>query len=67
MPANQRSRPHVRHKLQAYEERLQSLYEQNLGLPRRERRTVLKLYEQLVEEGYTLSLRHVEDLLFERG
>ena len=52
-PRYRRSQPPVRHKLQAYEERLQSLYEQNLGLPRRERRTVLKLYEQLVEEGYT--------------
>ena len=52
-PRYQRRQPPVRHKLQAYEERLQSLYEQNLGLPRRERRTVLKLYEQLVEEGYT--------------
>ena len=34
-PRYQRSQPPVRHKLQAYEERLQSLYEQNLGLPRR--------------------------------
>jgi len=52
-PRYRRSQPPVRHKLHAFEERLQSLYEQNLVLPRRERRTVLKLYEQLVEEGYT--------------
>jgi len=65
-PRYRRSQPPVRHKLQAYEERLQLLYEQNLGLPRRERRTVLKLYEQLVEEGYTGSCapvyRFVKDL-----
>lgn len=52
-PCYRRSQPPVRHNLHAFEKRLQSLYEQNVGLPSRERRTTLKLYEQLVEEGYT--------------
>lgn len=43
----------VLHKLADYEERLRLYYEQDLKRPRRERRTAVKLYKQLVEEGYT--------------
>ena len=43
----------VRHKLCDYEGRLQALFEQDLKRPRRERRTGVTLYEQLVLEGYT--------------
>lgn len=52
-PCYHRSVPPVRHKLSGYEDRLRSLYKQDLSRPRRERRTAVKLYEQLVEEGYT--------------
>ncbi len=41
------------HKLAGFEVRLRSLYKQDLSHPRRERRTAVKLYEQLVVEGYT--------------
>lgn len=52
-PCYHRSVLPVRHKLSGYQDRLRSLYEQDLSRPRRERRTAVKLYEQLVEEGYT--------------
>lgn len=52
-PHYHRSQAPVRHKLQGFEERLRSLFEQDQKRPRRERRTAVKLYEQLVEEGYT--------------
>ncbi len=52
-PRYQRSQPPVRHKLQGFEDRLRSLFEQDQKRARRERRTAVKLYEQLVEEGYT--------------
>ncbi|WP_228408557.1 IS21 family transposase [Profundibacter amoris] len=51
-PRYQRSQPPVRHKLQGFEDRLRSLFEQDQKRARRERRTAVKLYEQLVEEGY---------------
>ena len=52
-PRYHRSGPPVRHKLQGFEGRLSTLFEQDQTRPRRERRTAVKLYEQLVEEGYT--------------
>ena len=52
-PRYQRNQPPVRHKLQGFEERLRSLFEQDQNRARRERRTAVKLYEQLVEDGYT--------------
>ncbi len=52
-PRYQRSQAPVRHKLQGFEERLRSLFEQDQKRARRERRTAVKLYEQLVEDGYT--------------
>ena len=52
-PRYHRSGPPVRHKLQGFEDRLRSLFEQDQKRARRERRTSVKLYEQLVEEGYT--------------
>ena len=51
-PCYKRKVAPVQHKLAGYEDRLKSLYERDLKRPRRERRTVAKLYEQLVEEGY---------------
>ncbi len=53
LPRYQRSQPPVRHKLQGFEDRLRSLFEQDQKRVRRERRTAVKLYELLVEEGYT--------------
>jgi transposase len=52
-PCYHRNGPPVRHKLQGFEDRLRGMYERDQGAPRRERRTAVKLYEQLVEEGYT--------------
>lgn len=52
-PHYQRTAPVVRHKLQGYEDRLTSMWEQDQQRPRREQRTALKLYEQLVGEGYS--------------
>ncbi len=43
-----------------YEGRLRNLFEQDLKLPRRERRTATRLYEQLVLEGYTGSYSPVQ-------
>lgn len=59
-PSYQRQTDPVRHKLCAYEERLQTLFEQDLKRPRRERRTGVKFYEQLVLEGYTGSYSPVQ-------
>jgi len=52
-PHYHRKEPPVRHKLAGFEGRLSALFEQDQTRPRRERRTAVKLYEQLVEEGYT--------------
>ncbi len=52
-PSYHRSGPPVLHKLADFEDRLSTLYKQDLSQPRRARRTAVKLYEQLVEEGYT--------------
>ena len=46
-PRYQRSQAPVRHKLQGFEERLRSLFEQDQKRARRERRTAVKLYELL--------------------
>ena len=59
-PSYQRQADPVRHKLCDFEERLQPLFEQDLKRPRRERRTGVKLYEQLVLEGYTGSYSTVQ-------
>jgi len=50
----------VRHELCDYEGRLQTLFEQDLKRPRRERRTGVTLNEQLVLEGYTGSYSPVQ-------
>ena len=52
-PGYHRSGPPVLHKLSGFEDRLKLMFEQDLKRPRRERRTIVKLYEQLVKEGYT--------------
>lgn len=52
-PYYHRKVPPVRHKLTGFEERLRLLFEQDQKRPRRERRTAVKFYELLVEEGYT--------------
>ena len=52
-PHYHRNEPPVRYKLAGFQERLSTLYKHDLSLPRRERRTAVKLYEKLVEEGYT--------------
>ncbi|WP_262689830.1 IS21 family transposase [Kordiimonas aestuarii] len=60
-PSYRRQAGPVRHKLcDGYDVRLQALYEQDLKRARRERRTALKLYEQLVLEGYTGSYSPVQ-------
>lgn len=59
-PRYQRQIEPVRHKLCDFEGRLQTLFEQDLTRPRRERRTGVKLYEQLVLEGYTGSYSTVQ-------
>ena len=52
-PHYHRNEPPVRHKLAGFQDRLRTFYKHDLSLPRRERRTAVKLYEKLVEEGYT--------------
>jgi transposase len=51
-PNYQRKAPAGRHKLQGFEDRLNEMWELDQQRPKRERRTALKLYEQLVSEGY---------------
>jgi transposase len=66
VPHYHREQATVRYKLRDFEEALRLYYEQDLKRPRRERRTALKLYEQLVTEGYTGSYspvcRFIKDL-----
>jgi len=52
-PHYHRAQAAIRHKLSDFEGPLRLYYEQDLKRPRRERRTALKLYEQVVTEGYT--------------
>ena len=52
-PSYQRKEPAVLHKLKEYEALLLQWYEADLKRPKRERRTATKLYEQLLQEGYT--------------
>jgi len=59
-PSYHRQVDPVRHKLCDYEERLQTPFEQDLKLARRDRRTAIKLYEQFVLEGYTGSYSPVQ-------
>jgi transposase len=59
-PSYHRQVDPVRHKLCDYEGRLQNLFEHDLKLPRRKRRTATRLYEQLVLEGYTGSYSPVQ-------
>ena len=54
------------HKLHDFKDRLQYLFEHDLMLPKRGRRTAIKLYEQLVLEGYKGSYypvrRHIQSI-----
>jgi transposase len=47
-PSYTRTEPAVRHKLRGFEDRLRKMYGHDQSLARRERRTSVKLYEQLV-------------------
>jgi len=51
-PSYERKERAVLHKLTGYESLLIDWFEADLKRPKRERRTVKKLYEQLVKEGY---------------
>lgn len=60
-PRYRRQGSPVRHKLcDGFDVRLRELYDQDLKRPRRERRTALKLYEQLIGEGYVGSYSPVQ-------
>ena len=59
-PSYHRHSGPVRHKLCDYEGRLRDLFNQDSKRPRRERRTAVKLYGQLVSEGYTGSYSPVQ-------
>ena len=60
-PSYQRQAPQARHKLcDGFDTRLQELFEQDQKRACRERRTAVKLYEQLVSEGYTGSYSQVQ-------
>ncbi|MDF1671180.1 MAG: hypothetical protein P1U83_16370 [Roseovarius sp.] len=59
-PIYQRQLPPVRHKLSGLDARLQERYYLDQKRPRRERRTALQLYEQLVLDGYTGSYSPVQ-------
>ncbi len=56
---NRKSSPVLR-VLHDHKERLQALYEYDLTRPERKRRTAIKLYEQLISEGYTGSYSTVQ-------
>ncbi len=51
-PGYQLQTPKPRHQLGPYEEQLKSWYTYDLSRPLRERRTGVKLYQQLIHEGY---------------
>jgi transposase len=60
-PQYRERQPRVGHKLNGqFEKRLGELFEHDLQLRRRERRTAKKLYETLVAEGYTGSYSPVQ-------
>nr|WP_309504250.1 hypothetical protein [uncultured Roseovarius sp.] len=60
-PSYQRQVPPVRHKLcNGFDLRLQDLFDRDQKRLRRERRTAVRLYEQLVSEGYTGSYSPVQ-------
>ena len=60
-PSYRRQGSPVRHKLcDGFDVRLRELFDQDVKQPRKERRTALKLYEQLVGEGYTGSYSPVQ-------
>ena len=62
-PCYRRANPPVRHKLQGFEDDLRSMWEMDQQRPCRERRTALKLYEQLVGKGsYSPVCRYVKQL-----
>lgn len=52
-PSYQRTAPASQHKLKDHEAILQQWYEFDLKRPKRERRNAQKLYEQLLQEGYS--------------
>lgn len=65
-PRYQRRQPRVGSKLNAqFEARLRELFEHDLSLRRRDRRTAKKLYEELVAEGYTGSYSPVQRFVSE--
>ena len=60
-PSYQRQARPVRHKLcNGFDLRLQDLFDQDQKRPRRDRRTAVRLYDQLVLEGYTGSYSPVQ-------
>ena len=60
-PRYRRRQPRVGHKLNGqFEARLRELFEHDLSLRRRDRRTGKKLYEELVAQGYTGSYSPVQ-------
>ncbi|GGO58465.1 hypothetical protein [Roseovarius pacificus] len=66
-PCYQHQASPVRHKLcNGFDFRLQDLSDQDQKRPRRERRTALRLYEQLVVEGYTGSYSPVQRFVRDR-
>ncbi|HEV8036685.1 IS21 family transposase [Yoonia sp.] len=65
-PRYRRQQPRVGSKLNAqFEVRLRELFEHDLSLRRRDRRTAKKLYEELVAEGYTGSYSPVQRFVSE--
>ena len=65
-PRYQRRQPRVGSKLNAqFEARLRELFDHDLSLRRRDRRTAKKLYEELVAEGYTGSYSPVQRFVSE--
>lgn len=51
-PKYNRIKPYSNHVLKDYEPQLKEWFEQDLQRPKRERRTAIKLYEQIVLQGY---------------
>jgi transposase len=66
-PSYTRSRPSILHKLQDHKQQLQEWYNQDLQRPKKERRTAVKLYEQLqalhsYKGSYNPVCRYIQEL-----
>ncbi len=60
-PGYRRSRPPARPKLGPYMGRIEQILEEDKGVPRKQRHTAKRIFERLVEEGYTGAYTQVKE------